>query len=66
MTELRAPNRWLMLAVSMVGQIAGTIFVNGAPFLIPYLHLERGLTLVEAGTIAAAPLTGTMFTLVAW
>ena len=66
MTDLRTPNRWLMLGVSMVGQIAGTIFVNGAPFLIPYLHLERGLSLVEAGTIAAAPLTGTMFTLVAW
>ncbi len=65
MTELRVPNRWLMLGVSMLGQIAGTIFVNGAPFLIPYLHLERGLSLVEAGTIAAAPLTGTMFTLVA-
>ncbi|MBC7632835.1 MFS transporter [Aeromicrobium sp.] len=55
-----------MLAVSMIGQIAGTIFVNGAPFLIPYLHLERGLSLVEAGTIAAAPLAGTMVALVAW
>jgi sugar phosphate permease len=66
MIDLRTPNRWLMLGVSMLGQIAGTIFVNGAPFLIPYLHLERGLSLVEAGTIAAAPLTGTMFTLVLW
>jgi MFS family permease len=66
MTDLRTPNRWLMLGVSMVGQIAGTVFVNGAPFLIPYLHLERGLSLVEAGTIAAAPLTGTMFTLALW
>jgi sugar phosphate permease len=60
------PNRWVMLAVSMLGQISGTIFVNGAPFLIPYLHLERGLSLVQAGTIAAAPLTGTMVSLVAW
>lgn len=66
MSDLRGPNRWLMLGVSMLGQIAATIFVNGAPFLIPYLHLERGLSLVEAGTIAAAPLTGTMFTLVLW
>jgi sugar phosphate permease len=62
----RVPNRWVMLAVSMLGQISGTIFVNGAPFLIPYLHLERGLSLVQAGTIAAAPLTGTMVSLVAW
>ena len=66
MAEQRTPHRWLMLAVSMVGQIAGTIYVNGAPFLIPYLHLERGLSLVEAGTIAAAPMAGTMFTLVVW
>ncbi|KRC65124.1 MFS transporter [Aeromicrobium sp. Root236] len=66
MAEQRTPNRWLMLAVSMVGQIAGTIYVNGAPFLIPYLHLERGLSLVEAGTIAAAPMAGTMCTLIVW
>ena len=66
MLGARVPNRWLMLSVSMLGHIAGTIFVNGAPFLIPYLHLERGLSLVEAGTIAAAPLTGTMVSLVAW
>lgn len=63
---MSTPNRWLMLAVSMFGQVAGTVFVNGAPFLIPYLHLERGLSLVEAGTIAAAPLAGTMVSLVAW
>lgn len=64
--DVRVPNRWLMLGISMLGQIAGTIFVNGAPFLIPYLHLERGLSLVEAGTIAAAPIAGVMVSLVAW
>jgi sugar phosphate permease len=66
MTQAQTPNRWLMLGVSMLGQVAATIFVNGAPFLIPYLHLERGLSLVEAGAIAAAPLAGTMVTLVVW
>ncbi|MGJ9422497.1 MFS transporter [Aeromicrobium sp. CF3.5] len=61
-----APNRWLMLAVSMTGQIAGTLFVNAAPFLIPYLVRERGLSLVQAGFVASAPLLGITLTLFAW
>lgn len=60
------PNRWVMLGVSMFGLVAGSLYVNTAPFLIPYLHLERGLSLVEAGFIASAPLVGTMLTLIAW
>lgn len=70
MSELDAarasPNRWLMLGVSMWAQVAGTVFVNAAPFLIPYLHLRRGLSLVEAGLVASAPLIGMMLTLIAW
>lgn len=61
-----APNRWLMLAVSMTGQVAGTLFVNAAPFLIPYLVRERGLSLVQAGFVASAPLLGITLTLFAW
>ena len=66
MAETTTPNRWVMLAVGMAGQIAGSVFVNTAPFLIPYLHLVRGLSLVESGFIASAPLVGTMLTLYAW
>lgn len=55
-----------MLAVSMAGQIAGTVFVSAAPFLIPTLHLDRGLSLVDAAAIASAPLVGMMLTLIAW
>lgn len=66
MIELRVPNRWLMLAVGMFGQVAGSVFVNAAPFLIPYLHLVKGLSLVEAGFLASAPLVGMMLTLIAW
>lgn len=66
MTEQRTPNRWLMLAVSMTGQVAGTVFVSAAPFLIPVLHLDRGISLVNAGALASAPLIGTMLTLIAW
>lgn len=50
----------------MIAQIAATVYVNAAPFLIPYLHLVQGLSLVEAGFIASAPLVGTTLTLIAW
>jgi len=64
---LRAkPNRWAMLGVAMFAQVAGTAVLNAAPFLIPYLHLVKGLSLVEAGLVAAAPQVGTMLTLIAW
>lgn len=66
MAEPRVPSRWLMLAVSMTGQIAGTVFVSTAPFLIPLLHLQRGVSLFHAGLIASAPLVGMMLTLIAW
>ena len=62
----RTPNRWLMLTVSMAGQIAGTVFISAAPFLIPLLHLDRGLSLIHAGLIASAPLIGTTMTLILW
>ncbi|WP_375001631.1 MFS transporter [Aeromicrobium sp. CTD01-1L150] len=61
-----SPNRWLMLAVGMVGQAAGTVFVNAAPFLIPYLHLQEGVPLAQAGALASAPLLGTTLSLVLW
>lgn len=66
MTHPAAPNKWLMLGVSMLGQVAGTIFVNGAPFLIVFLRNERGLSLQEAGLVVAAPFAGIMVSLVVW
>ena len=55
-----------MLAVGMLAQIAGTLLANAPIFLIPYLHLERGLTLVQAGILASMPLVATTLTLVVW
>ncbi|MET0930084.1 MAG: MFS transporter [Aeromicrobium sp.] len=66
MADQMAPNRWLMLGISMLGQVAGTIFVNGAPFLIVFLRNERGLSLQEAGLVVAAPFAGIMVSLVVW
>jgi sugar phosphate permease len=62
----RTPNKWLMLGVSMLGQVAGTVFVNGAPFLITFLRDDRGLSLREAGIVVAAPFVGVMVSLVVW
>lgn len=60
------PNRWLMLGVGMLAQVAGTVLSNAPLFLIPYLHLERGLTLVEAGLLASTPFASLTVSLVAW
>ena len=61
-----APNPWLNLAVGATTLLASSFVVSGAAFLIPALISERGLTLTQAGTIAAMPLIGTMLTLLAW
>ena len=50
----------------MLAQIAGTLLSNAPLFLIPFLHLERGLTLVEAGILASTPLVATTLTLIMW
>ena len=50
----------------MFAQLAATVFINSAPALIPNLHFERGLALSQAGLIAAAPLAGTLCTLIVW
>jgi sugar phosphate permease len=66
MTTTRTPDKWLMLGVSMLGQVAGTIFVNGAPFLITFLRDDRDLSLREAGLVVAAPFVGITVSLVLW
>lgn len=58
--------RWGMLAVGTFAQAASAITVHGPAFLIPSLHDRLGLTLAEAGVVAAAPMLGVMLTLVAW
>lgn len=54
-----------MLAASTLAQAATAVMVHGPAFLIPALH-AGGLSLAEAGLVAAAPTIGVMFTLVAW
>ncbi|OOL28119.1 MFS transporter, partial [Rhodococcus rhodochrous] len=58
--------RWVILALGVFAQAAQAVLVNGAAFLIPALHEDRGLTLAQAGTLSAAPIFGVVFSLVAW
>ena len=61
-----AGRRWLMLAVSMAGQAASSVFAQGAAFLIPELHGHRHLSLAAAGVLVAMPTVGLVLTLIAW
>jgi MFS family permease len=58
--------RWAMLAASTLAQAAAAVMVHGPAFLIPVLHGRQGLSLAEAGLVAAAPTVGVMLTLVGW
>lgn len=54
-----------MLVASTLAQAASAVMVSGPAFLIPTLHRD-GMSLPEAGLVAAAPSVGIMLTLVAW
>ena len=73
MTGSTAPARapvpaaaWRMLALGVGAQAAGSVFLSTPAYLIPLLHLRRGMPLAEAGLLSAAPSLGMLLTLVAW
>jgi MFS family permease len=57
---------WRMLALGVAAQAAGTLLITTPAYLIPLLHLQRGLPLAQAGLLTAAPALGVVMTLVAW
>ncbi len=57
---------WRMLALGVGAQAAGSLFLSTPVFLIPQLHLDRGMPLAQAGLLSAAPSIGMVLTLVAW
>lgn len=61
-----AARAWVMLALGVSAQTATAALVAAPAFLIPYLHTERGLTLAQAGVLAAAPTFGMVLALIAW
>jgi MFS family permease len=58
--------RWSMLAIALTATTCANVFINGAAFLIPTLHTQRGLDLAEAGLLSSMPSFGLVITLIAW
>ncbi len=55
-----------MLAIALTATTCANVFINGAAFLIPTLHAERGLDLAKAGLLSSMPSFGLVLTLIAW
>jgi MFS family permease len=55
-----------MLVIALTTTLCTNVFINGVAFLIPTLHVERGLDLAEAGLMSSLPSFGMVVTLIAW
>jgi MFS family permease len=58
--------RWSMLVIALTATTCANVFINGAAFLIPTLHTERGLDLAHAALLSSMPSFGLVITLIAW
>jgi len=65
-TGISAARRWSMLVIALGATLCSNVFINGAAFLIPTLHSQRGLDLSHAGLVSAMPSFGMVVTLIAW
>ena len=65
MTQQSDRRRWLVLAVGLLGLIAGCAAQYGMAFLIPAFRSE-GLSLETASLLVTAPVAGILCTLIAW
>ena len=57
-TTVSTTRRWAMLAAGTSAQAASAVMTNGPAFLIPALVGREGLSLAQAGLVAAAPIAG--------
>jgi MFS family permease len=64
--SISTARRWSMLAIALSATLCANVFINGAAFLIPTLHTERGLDLAQAGLLSSMPSFGMVATLIAW
>src|SRR6185312_1058640 len=64
--SISSARRWSMLVIALTATTSANVFINGAAFLIPSLHRERGLDLASAGLLSALPGFGLVLTLIAW
>src|SRR5262249_51487458 len=56
--SISTARRWSMLAIALTATTCANVFINGAAFLIPTLHTERGLDLAQAGLLSSMPSFG--------
>jgi MFS family permease len=57
---------WRALGLGVAAQASGSVLIATPAYLIPLLHLRRGMPLAQAGLLSAAPSFGMVLTLVAW
>ncbi|MCF6386879.1 MFS transporter [Mycobacterium sp. MBM] len=65
-SSIGTARRWSMLVIALTATTCANVFINGAAFLIPTLHSERGVDLAAAGLLSAMPSFGLVLTLIAW
>ncbi|MEV6822163.1 MFS transporter [Nocardiopsis dassonvillei] len=59
-------NRWAVLSVSMVAQVASVSAMFGVPVVLPQLREAFGVTTAQAGMLAGLPSLGLLLTLLVW
>jgi len=59
-------NRWSVLTVSLVAQVASVSAMFGVPFVLPQLRDAFGVTTAQAGALAGLPSFGLLLTLLLW
>ncbi|MEO3757192.1 MFS transporter [Mycobacterium sp. B14F4] len=64
--SISTARRWSMLGIALAATTSANVFINGAAFLIPTLHTDRGLDLAAAGLLSSMPSFGLVLTLIAW
>src|SRR4029077_15529979 len=64
--SISSVRRWSMLVIALSATLCANVFINGAAFLIPTLHTERGLDLAKAGLLSSMPSFGMVAPLIAW
>jgi sugar phosphate permease len=58
--------RWSMLVIALTATLCANVFINGAAFLIPELHIGSDLHLAQAGLLSSMPSFGVAATMFGW
>ncbi|WP_067604723.1 MFS transporter [Nocardiopsis listeri] len=59
-------NRWVVLSISMVAQVASVSAIFGIPVVLPRLREDFGVNTAQAGVLAGLPSFGLLLTLLIW